>query len=197
MLCKTEWSWELRTWSYKMNLLDILSTFPHYLCRKLTGQQMRFQSLIVIHITMLFVLGAMSFGSISYETHTTLAKAMNKWVDVSTAVPFIPGNQFRLRWPMSWRNWKSCTVFLLLKSELVRRKFKQHLSGGNKDVKFLVNGCSRYVMVWYGMVCTWILKECIQVQKKERKQNVVRSCVYVCYPRCGNRISHSNRAGGG
>ena len=34
MLCKTEWSWELRTWSHMMNLLDILSTSPHYFCRK-------------------------------------------------------------------------------------------------------------------------------------------------------------------
>ena len=30
MLCKTERSWELRTWSHKMNLLDVLSTSPHY-----------------------------------------------------------------------------------------------------------------------------------------------------------------------
>ena len=34
MLCKTEWSWELRTWSHKMNLLDILSTSTHNFCRK-------------------------------------------------------------------------------------------------------------------------------------------------------------------
>ena len=31
MLCKKEWSWELQTWSHKMNLLDILSTSPHCL----------------------------------------------------------------------------------------------------------------------------------------------------------------------
>ena len=37
MLCKTEWSWELRTWSHKMNLLDILSTSPHYFSRKWIG----------------------------------------------------------------------------------------------------------------------------------------------------------------
>ena len=37
MLCKTEWSWELRTWSHKMNLLDVLSTSPHYFCRKWIG----------------------------------------------------------------------------------------------------------------------------------------------------------------
>ena len=37
MLCKTEWSWELRTWSHKMYLLDILSTSPHYFCRKWIG----------------------------------------------------------------------------------------------------------------------------------------------------------------
>ena len=37
ILCKTEWSWELRTWSHKMNLLDILSTSPHYFCRKWIG----------------------------------------------------------------------------------------------------------------------------------------------------------------
>ena len=35
--CKTEWSWELRKWSPKMNLLDILSTSPHYFCRKWIG----------------------------------------------------------------------------------------------------------------------------------------------------------------
>ena len=37
MLCKTVWSWELRTWSHKKYLLDILSTSPHYLCRKWIG----------------------------------------------------------------------------------------------------------------------------------------------------------------
>ena len=37
MLCKTQWSWELRTWSHKKNLLDILSTSPHYFCRKWIG----------------------------------------------------------------------------------------------------------------------------------------------------------------
>ena len=37
MLCKTEWLWELRTWSHKMNLLDMLSTSPHYFCRKWIG----------------------------------------------------------------------------------------------------------------------------------------------------------------
>lgn len=31
-----------------------------------------------IVVIMIFSLGAMSFGSISYETHTTLATAMNK-----------------------------------------------------------------------------------------------------------------------
>ena len=36
MLRKTEWSWELRTWSHTMNLLDISSTSPHYFCRKWT-----------------------------------------------------------------------------------------------------------------------------------------------------------------
>ena len=37
MLHKTEWSWELRTWSHKINLLDIVSTSPHYFCRKWIG----------------------------------------------------------------------------------------------------------------------------------------------------------------
>ena len=37
MLCKTEWSWELQTWSHKMNLLDILSTSSQYFCRKWIG----------------------------------------------------------------------------------------------------------------------------------------------------------------
>ena len=37
MLCKPEWSWELRTWSHKMNLVDILSTSPHYLGGKWIG----------------------------------------------------------------------------------------------------------------------------------------------------------------
>ena len=35
MLCKTECSWELWTWSH--NLLDILSTSSHYFCRKWIG----------------------------------------------------------------------------------------------------------------------------------------------------------------
>ena len=37
MFCKTGWSWELWTWSNKMNLLDILSTSPQYFCRKWIG----------------------------------------------------------------------------------------------------------------------------------------------------------------
>ena len=37
ILCKTEWSWELRTWSHKMTLLDILSTSRLYFCGKWIG----------------------------------------------------------------------------------------------------------------------------------------------------------------
>ena len=37
MLCKTEWSRELRTWSHKTYLLDILSTSPHYFYIKWIG----------------------------------------------------------------------------------------------------------------------------------------------------------------
>ena len=37
ILCKTGWSWELRSFSHKMNLLDILSTSPDYFCRKSIG----------------------------------------------------------------------------------------------------------------------------------------------------------------
>ena len=54
MLCKTEWSWELRTWSHKMNLPDILSTSLHYFCRKWIGAtndnskfDLRFKGLIM------------------------------------------------------------------------------------------------------------------------------------------------------
>ena len=48
MLCKTEWSWESRTWSHKINSLDILSTSPHYFCRKWIRQQKRIQILILV-----------------------------------------------------------------------------------------------------------------------------------------------------
>ena len=41
ILCKTEWSLELGTWSHKMNLLNALSTPPCSFCRKWMGQQMR------------------------------------------------------------------------------------------------------------------------------------------------------------
>ena len=37
MLCKAEWSWELQTWSHKMNLLDISLTSPHYFYGKWMG----------------------------------------------------------------------------------------------------------------------------------------------------------------
>ena len=30
MLYKTEWSWELRTWSHKINLIDTSTNSPHY-----------------------------------------------------------------------------------------------------------------------------------------------------------------------
>ena len=42
-----EWSWELQTWSHKMNLLDLLSISPHYFCRKWMGATMRIQVLIL------------------------------------------------------------------------------------------------------------------------------------------------------
>ena len=48
MLCKTEWSWELRAWSYRMNLLDISWTSPHYFYSKRIGATfMRIQILIL------------------------------------------------------------------------------------------------------------------------------------------------------
>ena len=96
MLRKTEWSWELQTWSHKMNLLAILSISPHYFCRKwiATNENLSFDS----NLPMLILLGAMSFGSISYETHTTLAKAMNKWVGVSTVVPYLTWKSVSLKW---------------------------------------------------------------------------------------------------
>ena len=37
MLCTTEWSCELWTWSHKTNLIDTLSTSPHFFCRKWIG----------------------------------------------------------------------------------------------------------------------------------------------------------------
>ena len=37
ILCKTEWSWDLRTWSHKMYLRDILSTSPLYFYSKRIG----------------------------------------------------------------------------------------------------------------------------------------------------------------
>ena len=46
-LCKTDWSWELRTWSHKMKLLDFLSTSPHYFCRKWIKATMRIEILIL------------------------------------------------------------------------------------------------------------------------------------------------------
>ena len=37
MLYKTEWSWELRTWSQKINLIHTSTTFPHYFHREPVG----------------------------------------------------------------------------------------------------------------------------------------------------------------
>ena len=36
-LNKTAWSWELRTWSYKMNLIDTSTNSPHYFYSKRIG----------------------------------------------------------------------------------------------------------------------------------------------------------------
>ena len=47
MLCKTQWLWELQTRSHKTNLLDILSTSPHYSLGNEHWQQMRIQMLIL------------------------------------------------------------------------------------------------------------------------------------------------------
>ena len=37
LLYKTEWSWELRTWSHKMNLIDTSTNSPHYFFWKRIG----------------------------------------------------------------------------------------------------------------------------------------------------------------
>ena len=59
MLCKTEWSWELRTWLHKMNLLDILLTFPHHFCRKwigATNENSNFDLRVVLNLGDWFIL---------------------------------------------------------------------------------------------------------------------------------------------
>ena len=69
MLCKTEWSWELQTWSHKMVLLNItLPTSPHYFCRKWIGvtKSMRIQ---------ISMLGFKVLKSAKYESQYHL----NKW----------------------------------------------------------------------------------------------------------------------
>ena len=37
MLCKTVWSWELRAWSHKMNIIDTSTNSPHYFYWKRIG----------------------------------------------------------------------------------------------------------------------------------------------------------------
>ena len=37
LLCKSEWSWELRTWSHKMNVTDASTNSPHYFFWKHIG----------------------------------------------------------------------------------------------------------------------------------------------------------------
>ena len=52
MLCKTEWSWELRIWWHKTYLLDILSTSPHYFYSKwigVTNENFNFDPRVFIH----------------------------------------------------------------------------------------------------------------------------------------------------
>ena len=199
MLRKTEWSWELQTWSHKMNLLDILSTSPHYFCRKwiATNENLSFDS----NLPMLILLGAMSFGSISYETHTTLAKAMNKWVGVSTVVRYLTLKSVALK-----------RTDELKERKIVHSIFVAQEWTGEKEIWATTSTAA--TKMWNSLVrvvpdcpscqsrrnlCVqWILKECIQVKKKrkEMKQNSVRSCVYVSYPRCNRKFHIAVEQGG-
>ena len=149
MLRKTERSWELQTWSHKMNLLDILSPCPHYFCRKwiATNENLSFDS----NLPMLILLGAMSFGSISYETHTTLAKAMNKWVGVSTVVPYL--------------TWKS--VSLKRTDELKERKivhsiFVAQVWTGEKEIRATTSAAA--TKMWNSLVR--VVPDCASCQSR-------------------------------
>ena len=190
MLCKTEWSWELQTWSHKMNLLDILSISPHYFCRKwiATNENLSFDS----NLPMLILLGAMSFGSISYETHTTLAKAMNKWVGVSTVVPYLTWKSVSLKWTDE-----------LKERKIVHSIFVAQEWTGEKEIWATTSAAA--TKMWNSLVR--VVPDCPSCQsrrnlcvhefwknvskwkkRKQIKQNSVRSCVYVSYPRCNRKF---------
>ena len=102
MICKTEWSWELRTWSHKMNLLDILSTSPHYVCWKwirATNENSNFD-LRVQRVKVKFIFNICIFGnywmrlSVIFKTMQTdevlSAKTVGQKLMASERFPLLP-----------------------------------------------------------------------------------------------------------
>ena len=102
MICKTEWSWELRTWSHKMNLLDILSTSRHYVCWKwirATNENSNFD-LRVQRVKVKFIFNICIFGnywmrlSVIFKTMQTdevlSAKTVGQKLMASERFPLLP-----------------------------------------------------------------------------------------------------------
>ena len=99
MICKTEWSWELRTWSHKMNLLDILSTSPHFLWIRATNENSDFD-LRVQRVKVKFIFNICIFGnywmrlSVIFKTMQTdevlSAKSVGQKLMASEPFPLLP-----------------------------------------------------------------------------------------------------------
>ena len=99
IICKTEWSWELRTWSHKMNLLDILSTSPHFLWIRATNENSDFD-LRVQRVKVKFIFNICIFGnywmrlSVIFKTMQTdevlSAKSVGQKLMASEPFPLLP-----------------------------------------------------------------------------------------------------------
>ena len=71
MLWGTDWSWELRTWSHKMNFLDILSTSHHYFSWKWIRTTNGIQGLSINYL-LSFSSSSSSFSLLSFQIFSTL-----------------------------------------------------------------------------------------------------------------------------
>ena len=126
-LCKTEWSWELWIWWHKINFLDILSTSPHYFCRKWIGAtNMRIQILILEFRGLILECEDMKGTRALISTFSLWGYRYNVW-DVFNIEKLITDNNFhvvptrpatnaaslRVVKSKSWTHWYSRVVIFI------------------------------------------------------------------------------------
>ena len=139
MLYKTEWSWELRTWSHKMNVIDNSTNSPHCFYWKRIGITMR------IWILMLGFKGLKS-GRLWTVSHSLKCVRQNM-------------EQKGMVWPSPLtRKNKETTALTVLKSE---EFFLHNIDRGHDNLSYYISERSEITLTLHCSAKRWIIKCCL------------------------------------